>query len=236
MYAPRPLPPSFGYKALFRGVGVYFLSPAPRVAGWGGIKFGPVPLSRDPPVLKLLRRVTSVRAVNLVRRQENATEIAQQCLFSQGKAAEKRYSSGPLLENGLDRPENRYARYGFASFFQHFHIYRRVGWSQSFPLKIFFSCSLGGGGRHFSVPWFWCGKVLWAGLSRRHVRRANFARFFFLTYEFFRTSSTTTRDRNLQFRGAVSTGGSPLDFCFFSSVYVYFSKTSPEFAQIAPNP
>ena len=43
-----------------------------------------------------------------------------------------------------------------------------------------------------------------------------------------RTSSTTTRDRNLQFRGAVSTGGSPLDFfCFFSSFYVQFSKTSP---------
>ena len=43
----------------------------------------------------------------------------------------------------------------------------------------------------------------------------------------FRTRSTTTRDRNLQFRGAVSTGGSPLDFCFFSSIYVQFSKTSP---------
>ena len=44
-----------------------------------------------------------------------------------------------------------------------------------------------------------------------------------------RTSSTTTRDRNLQFRGAVSTGGSPLDFLlFFSSIYVQFSKTSPQ--------
>ena len=31
-------------------------------------------------------------------------------------------------------------------FFQHFHIDRRGGWSQSFPLKIFFSCCLGGGG------------------------------------------------------------------------------------------
>ena len=31
----------------------------------------------------------------------------------------------------------------------------------------------------------------------------------------FRTRSTTTRDRNLQFRGAVSTGGSPLDFLLF---------------------
>ena len=30
-----------------------------------------------------------------------------------------------------------------------------------------------------------------------------------------RTSSTTTRDRNLQFRAAVSTGGSPLDFLLF---------------------
>ena len=38
---------------------------------------------------------------------------------------------------------------------------------------------------------------------------------------------TTTRDRNLQFRGAVSTGGSPLDFLLFSSIYVQFSKTSP---------
>ena len=42
-----------------------------------------------------------------------------------------------------------------------------------------------------------------------------------------RTSSTTTRDRNLQFRGAVSTGGSPLDFLLFSSIYVQFSKTNP---------
>ena len=44
----------------------------------------------------------------------------------------------------------------------------------------------------------------------------------------FRTSSTTTRDRNLQFRGAVSTGGSPLDFLLFLQYsYVEFSKTSP---------
>ena len=36
---------------------------------------------------------------------------------------------------------------------QHFHIYRRGGWSQSLPLKIFYSCSLGGGGgRYLSVP------------------------------------------------------------------------------------
>ena len=35
---------------------------------------------------------------------------------------------------------------------QHFHVYRRGGWSQTLPLKIFFSCSLGGGGRYFSVP------------------------------------------------------------------------------------
>ena len=33
--------------------------------------------------------------------------------------------------------------------------------------------------------------------------------------QMFRTRSTTTRDRNLQFRGAVSTGGSPLDFLLF---------------------
>ena len=34
----------------------------------------------------------------------------------------------------------------------------------------------------------------------------------------FRTRSTTTRDRNLQFRGAVSTGGSPLDYLLFLQV------------------
>ena len=43
-----------------------------------------------------------------------------------------------------------------------------------------------------------------------------------------RTSSTTTRDRNLQFRGAVSTGGSPLVFLFFLQyLCVQFSKTGP---------
>ena len=45
----------------------------------------------------------------------------------------------------------------------------------------------------------------------------------------FRTRSTTTRDRNLQFRGAVSTGGSPLDFfvLFLQYFSAQFSKTSP---------
>ena len=38
-------------------------------------------------------------------------------------------------------------------------------------------------------------------LLTKHVQRAKL-----------RTSSTTTRDRDLQSRGAVSTGGSPLDF------------------------
>ena len=34
--------------------------------------------------------------------------------------------------------------------------------------------------------------------------------------------------RNLQFRGAVSIGGSPLDFLLFlSSIYLEFSKTGP---------
>ena len=42
-----------------------------------------------------------------------------------------------------------------------------------------------------------------------------------------RTRSTTTRDRNLQFRGAVSTGGSPLDFLVFLQYLCAISKTSP---------
>ena len=75
--------------------------------------------------------------------------------FSWGNKSIYLHRSGPRLENGLDRPENGYGRYGFASFssfFQHFHIHRRGGWNQSFTPKIFFSCSLGGGGRYFSVP------------------------------------------------------------------------------------
>ena len=38
-----------------------------------------------------------------------------------------------------------------------------------------------------------------------------------------------TRDRNLQFRGAVSTGGSPLDFLLFLQYFCTYksSKTSP---------
>ena len=35
------------------------------------------------------------------------------------------------------------------------------------------------------------------------------------SYTKIRARSTTTRHRNLQFRGAVSTGGSPLDFLLF---------------------
>ena len=37
------------------------------------------------------------------------------------------HRSGPLLENGLDRPNIRYGRCGFPGFLQHFRIYRRGG-------------------------------------------------------------------------------------------------------------
>ena len=36
--------------------------------------------------------------------------------FSRGNESIYLHRSGPLLENGLDRPENRFVRYGFASF------------------------------------------------------------------------------------------------------------------------
>ena len=62
---------------------------------------------------------------------------------------------------------------------------------------------------------------------RSNLRKIKIATISVRMVLFLRTSSTTTRDRNLQFRGAVSTGGSPLDFCFFSSIYVRFSNTSP---------
>ena len=71
------------------------------------------------------------------------------------------HRSGPLLGNGLDRPESCYGSYRFASSSKIFHIYRRAGWSQSVTLKIFFSCSVGGVGRYFSVPW-WGGNYLFA--------------------------------------------------------------------------
>ena len=51
-------------------------------------------------------------------------------------------------------------------FFQNFHTYRRGGWNQSFTLKIFFSCSLGGGGRYFSVPCLGLGQRLRGGAKR----------------------------------------------------------------------
>ena len=77
------------------------------------------------------------------------------CLQLRGNKSIYLHRSSPLLEHGLDKRENRYCRYGFASFSKHFHIYRRGGWSQSFTLKIFFSCSLGAGGRYFSAPCNW---------------------------------------------------------------------------------
>ena len=59
-----------------------------------------------------------------------------------------------------------------------------------------------------------------------------------LSLQIVRTISTATRDRNLQFRGAVSTGGSHWIFCSFSSIYVQFSKTSPlkSGEKVAKNP
>ena len=61
---------------------------------------------------------------------------------------------GPFLENGLDRPENRYGRYGFASCSSISISTVGVDRHQRFALKILFSCSLGGGGggTYFKVP------------------------------------------------------------------------------------
>ena len=38
-------------------------------------------------------------------------------MFSWGDQSIYLHCSGPLLENGLDRPEHRYGGYGFASFY-----------------------------------------------------------------------------------------------------------------------
>ena len=51
------------------------------------------------------------------------------------------HRSGPLLENDLDRPKNRYGRDMVFLVRQHCHVYRRDGWSQSLPLKISFLLS-----------------------------------------------------------------------------------------------
>ena len=73
---------------------------------------------------------------------------------SRGKETIYLHRSGPLLENGLDRPKNRYGRYGFPGSYS--ISISTVGVDEaSFPLKILFSLSLpGGGGRYFSVPSF----------------------------------------------------------------------------------
>ena len=49
------------------------------------------------------------------------------------------HRSGPLLENGLDRPKNRYGRYGFPSFYRISISTVGVDGSRSLPLKIIFS-------------------------------------------------------------------------------------------------
>ena len=58
------------------------------------------------------------------------------------------------------------------------------------------------------------------------------------SFRFFRTNSTTTRDRNLQFRGLVSTGFfefSPVDFSLFSRLTVQFSKEmAPKCGETCP--
>ena len=53
-----------------------------------------------------------------------------------------------------------------------------------------------------------------------------------------RTRATTTRDRNLQFRGAVSTGGSPLDFFAFSPVFMcnLVRRAPKNLEKVAKNP
>ena len=57
-------------------------------------------------------------------------------------------------------------------------------------------------------------------------------------YKLFRTSSTTTRDRNLQFRGAVSAGGSPLDLFAFSPVFMrnLVRQAPKNLEKVAKNP
>ena len=41
-------------------------------------------------------------------------------VLNRGNGSIYHHRSGPLLENGLDRPENRYGRYGFALVFPAF--------------------------------------------------------------------------------------------------------------------
>ena len=36
--------------------------------------------------------------------------------------------SGPLLEDGLDRPKNRYGRYGFPSFYSIFLVFTAISY------------------------------------------------------------------------------------------------------------
>ena len=64
------------------------------------------------------------------------------------------HRSGPLFENGFDKPENFYGRYGFASFSR--ISMSTIGVEPEFPPEDYYiSCSLGGG-RYFAVtPLIW---------------------------------------------------------------------------------
>ena len=49
-----------------------------------------------------------------------ASQISLRSRVSRGNQSIYLHRSGPLLENGLDRPKNRHGRYGFPSFYSIF--------------------------------------------------------------------------------------------------------------------
>ena len=92
-------------------------------------------LALKPNLPNLLRMCSSTKncqpqatcgesRLRLCAQSPGATPCSLPCFVSENRTTSCRgnetiylHRSGPLLENGLDRPKNRYGRYGFPSFY-----------------------------------------------------------------------------------------------------------------------
>ena len=145
--------------------------------------------------------------------RKKGTEKRPESLAFQGFFAPTPSVRQPLFETSeiWACAEKLYARKLWAvPFFLMFVLFCRCfcpskGLSQFFP-----SQDLGG---HLGLL-----EKLWSKKLQACCPLLKKAAHYKILYEKIGTNSTTTRGRNLQFRGAVSTGGSPLDFLLFLQV------------------
>ena len=130
------------------------------------------------------------------------------CIFSEFITVPVTETSAHFFQGGKRNPNPNFLVRIFFSGVGVFHV---KGWgpkSSIRPSKPGKSNFLGGISRDF------------AGISRGAPEKFEKKKFGFNFRPLFFLILITTRDRNLQFRGAVSTGGSPRDFLFFSPVFM----------------